>query len=362
MTRIRVGQLTLMLVASCAKQPTAQPLAPSKPVTLTVAVPSATAATPMTPLDAAVPDERELAALTAELERRLTARFPDLVGTEIAVDAGMHQTDVKEVAVDEAETFAVTASDDKTARVWALNDGKLLTTLRFPGEGEFGALYAVSVSPRGNRVAFGGYAGDIFIYDSSNWHLVRKLEPKRGTVHELRFSRDGKRLAASFHRAHGFVVYETSDYTPKFETNDIDGDIYGLAFDAAGELAVAAWDRRVRVYSDRYRLLDEVEFSERPYRISFDRSGKHLVVGFVERPIARVLAVPTLRTEHELEPSTDSGEGSLAQSRTHKTAKPSSRAAATRSTDKTRSYAGSPISRRSTAGFCTAIHPKGYSL
>jgi WD40 repeat protein len=44
----------------------------------------------------------------------------------------MHTAPIRRIATDAAGRLAVTASDDKTARVWDVASGRLLQTLRIP--------------------------------------------------------------------------------------------------------------------------------------------------------------------------------------------------------------------------------------
>ncbi|MGZ4970199.1 MAG: hypothetical protein ACXV7H_11825 [Methylobacter sp.] len=44
----------------------------------------------------------------------------------LRLETGMHTAMFKSIAVDAGQRYLVTASDDKTARVWDLADGKLL--------------------------------------------------------------------------------------------------------------------------------------------------------------------------------------------------------------------------------------------
>jgi hypothetical protein len=302
------GALAVCLLGGCAAQPAARSTSARAQPTA-IAAPSEGAGVPA-PIQS-LPSAVGVGQAERELSERLRALFPDLQGFEVTVETGMHQTDIRDADMDAAETFAVTVSEDKTARVWALENGKESAVLRFPGPGMRGALEAVAVNPTGTQVALGGYEGSIYLFDSSNWRLVRTIAPGRGTIHQLRYSRDGKRLAVGFHGSHGLSVYETQGYTPVFDAVDFDGDIYGLAFNSSGQLAVSAWDRTVRLYSEKYRRIAEQEFSSRPYRVAFDPSGKHLVVGFIDGAVARVLTVPTLRTERELEPPVPSNTSSL---------------------------------------------------
>lgn len=290
----------MIIGVACSHLPAAQNQATIVELAAPVA-PTATAAPP------SAIDEKQLVSAKNEFLRRVTEQYPGLVTSELAIETGTHQTAVNDVDANDAETFAVSVSSDRTARVWALDSGQPLATLRFPREDGRGKLYAVSISPRGTQVAVGGNGGNVVLYDSSTWQFSRQIELNQRAVHQLRFSPDGKRLAVGLHRPHGFVVYQTAGGAPVFEADDIDGDVYGLAFDAKGRLAVAAWDGTVRLYSDTYRLLAKREFKERPYRIALDQSNEHLVVGFVDRPVVRELALPTLRTERELQPKNAQG-------------------------------------------------------
>src|SRR5688572_4688704 len=63
------------------------------------------------------------------------------------IETGMHAARINRLSVDADERFVVTASHDKTARVWDLRNGNLVQVLRPPqGEGDIGRLYAAAIS------------------------------------------------------------------------------------------------------------------------------------------------------------------------------------------------------------------------
>src|SRR5688500_2586093 len=73
-------------------------------------------------------------------------------------EAEMDTAGIWRIAVDSKERFLVTASADKSARVWDLANGKLLSILRPPiGHDREGELYAVAISPDGSTIAVGGF-------------------------------------------------------------------------------------------------------------------------------------------------------------------------------------------------------------
>jgi WD40 repeat protein len=69
----------------------------------------------------------------------------------------MHAGELSGIAVDASERYLVTASHDKTARVWDVKTGALLRVLRPPiGDGDEGLLHTVAISPDGATIAVGG--------------------------------------------------------------------------------------------------------------------------------------------------------------------------------------------------------------
>jgi WD40 repeat protein len=75
----------------------------------------------------------------------------------LVLDPGRHTAIIRRLDADREGRFLVTASDDKTVRVWAAADGRLLQTLRLPaGPGHVGKAFAAAISPDGALVAAGG--------------------------------------------------------------------------------------------------------------------------------------------------------------------------------------------------------------
>ena len=68
----------------------------------------------------------------------------------LRVETGMHTTLIRRVVVDAARNRLITASDDKTIRVWQMPEARLLNVLRVPiDSGHEGQLFGLAVSPDG---------------------------------------------------------------------------------------------------------------------------------------------------------------------------------------------------------------------
>ena len=74
----------------------------------------------------------------------------------LRIETGGHQSLVTRVSTDAQGRWILTASEDKTARLWDAATGKLLSVMRPPiGPEGVGAIYAAALSPDGKQIALG---------------------------------------------------------------------------------------------------------------------------------------------------------------------------------------------------------------
>jgi WD40 repeat protein len=221
----------------------------------------------------------------------------------LRIETGMHTAMITRIAVDKEERFLVTASLDKTARVWDLKNGKLLQVLRPPiGEGDEGKLYAVAMSPDGKEVALGGFTGKddglgnfyIYFFDTATWHLKRQIG-KLGIVaiDHLVYSSDGKYLAVALWGANGIRVYSTANLQEVFRDSDYGSDSYGLDFANDGRLVSSSYDGFIRLYDARFKLPPKkapAPGGKEPFAVRFSPDGKKIAVGFNDSSKVAVLS------------------------------------------------------------------------
>jgi Tol biopolymer transport system component len=129
---------------------------------------------------------------------------------QLRLDPGGHTAIIRRIDADAAGRFLVTGSDDKTVRVWAAEDGRLLRTLRVPaGRGNLGKVYAVAVSPDGERVAAGGWGrlndNDVYLFETVTGRLLARAGGLPNVVHHLAFAPDGRRLVATLANPKGVL-------------------------------------------------------------------------------------------------------------------------------------------------------------
>lgn len=229
-----------------------------------------------------------------------------------AIEAGMHTAMINRIAVDAAGRYAVTASDDKTARVWELSSGKLLQVLRVPvGENQEGKLYAVALSPDGRLVALGGWTGhpglgaNIYLFDRASGRMLGRIGGVPTVVNHLAFSTDGHRLAAALGGGNGIRLYAAEAPWRELAGDTNYGDSsYSVDFDHRGRLVATSWDGKLRLYDEHLTPLvapRTVPGGERPFFARFSPDGRRIAVGFDDSTAVRVVSGDDLELRYPVD-------------------------------------------------------------
>jgi len=217
----------------------------------------------------------------------------------LRIETGQHGAQIRRIDTDAANRFAVTASDDKTVRVWSLPDGRLLQVLRLPlDSGNIGKAFAVAMSPDGGTIAIGGWTGswghhNIYLFDRASGELTKRLADLPSVVDHLAYSPDGRRLAASL-GDNGIRVFDAShDYRLLPSDTEYKDSSYSAMFDRTGRLVTASDDEFVRLYAaDQYAhpiKLYRLK-GHRPYPAAFSPDGARVAIGFEDTHDVRVLS------------------------------------------------------------------------
>jgi WD40 repeat protein len=232
------------------------------------------------------------------VQRRATAiwektQLPPPTDPIPRIETGTHGAQIWRIDVDAACRLMVTGSEDKSARVWALpQDGagepRLLHVLRVPiGPGDDGKIFAVALSPDDRFVAAGGLnrsTGDhwVYIFETTTGKLLRRLGKLDSAVLHLKFSPDGKHLAATLSGS-GLRVWETENWVLVGADMDYDRSrSNGVVFDAAGRLYTVAYDGYLRRYGLDFKLEAKVKThgGDDPYTVAVHPKGAMVAVGF----------------------------------------------------------------------------------
>lgn len=218
-------------------------------------------------------------AVAGALMASSAARAEDAPDFHLDLDTGGHSAQVTDLAFTPDGEDIVSASNDKTIRIWDWQSGVTLRTIRgYLGNGSDGKIFAVAVSPDGKTIAAGGYFGaslgdkppygDIRLFEFATGKMKAVLRAADYATYDLAFSPDGKTLAAG--GADGVVyLWKPDDKSASGWTLDkkLDADswhIDKLAFAAAGtRLAATTTDNGIRLWDvakgEEIVLPDEAE-------------------------------------------------------------------------------------------------------
>ena len=225
------------------------------------------------------------------------------------LETGMHTVRIGQIATDAAGHWAVTASDDKTARVWEVASGRQLRCCaRRRTSATRASSIAVALSPDGAIVAAGGWTGcdwdkkvAIYLFDRASGRLLRRLPGLPSIIHHLAFSPDGRWLAASLGGANGVRLFEATRGEETGRDADYSGNSYSVQFSPDGRrLLTTSYDGQVRLYAVNDGALGQPTHAspgggQRPFAARFSPDGRRIAVGFADSTVIQVLDAKTLK-------------------------------------------------------------------
>jgi WD40 repeat protein len=226
----------------------------------------------------------------------------------LMLDTGMHTSPINRIDVDRGERFVVTASDDKTARIWDLKTGRLLSTLRIPiGDGDLGKIYCAAISPDGNSVAMGGwtklkaFSHRIYILSRKSGELLHVISGLPNVILHLTYSSDGEYLVAMLGAGEGMCAYETESYAQVARDDQYGGERSTWAdFDSTGRLVTSCFDGYIRLYDKKFSLIQKkpAPGGKEPFSAVFSPDGRNIAVGYADSFRVDVLAAETLELRY----------------------------------------------------------------
>lgn len=210
-------------------------------------------------------------------------QFIDINTGKVSINPGWHDDYVNAVTHSPDGKFIITASDDKTAKIWDASSLELIHTI----DGHQDAVEAAIYSPNGKHIATAS-SDKIKIWREKNFKLSNTMTDPKGAISNLCFSPDSKYLASGNYKGSAMVWEVKSGKLLQTLTNYSEKIISELSFSPEGNYlavreqldAVTVWNLKTgkvaRKLEDGYQF-SNMHFQSENELITALKDNGHLL-------------------------------------------------------------------------------------
>jgi WD40 repeat protein len=179
-------------------------------------------------------------------------------GPYLELDTKGHMALIRSIVFTPDGSELISASDDKTIRVWDVGTGRIVRTIRGEiGDGDPGKIYALALSRDGRLLAAGGRTGatgqrqPIRLYDLNEGTLIGLFQGHDDAVLSLDFSPDGDRLVSGS-TDDTAIIWDVASRKALHRLSGHKGDVNAARFTAdASGVVTASDDNTLKLWDAR---------------------------------------------------------------------------------------------------------------
>lgn len=173
----------------------------------------------------------------------------------LRIETGVHMGGITAIDIDRSNRWLVSVSVDKTLKVWNLESGNIVRTIRPPiAHGHEGKLQSVAISPDGLTIACSGwttFGSDVtrvvYIFNRETGEMVARITDLLDAAKSIRFSPDGRFLAVA-QESKGLRLYRTADWIKIAEDREYGDQSRSIHFSNDNRLVTTSYDGLIRLY------------------------------------------------------------------------------------------------------------------
>ncbi|EJF05896.1 WD40 repeat-containing protein, partial [Thiovulum sp. ES] len=236
----------------------------------------------------------------------------------LKLNSGGHTAKIKKNILVTKSGDIISASDDKTIRVWDSKTGKeRRKILGKIGAGPEGLIFAIALSPNEKFLAVGGYFenDEIRIYSYQTGKLIKILKSHKNVVYDLAFSENGDYLLSgsgdktaklwsseswnlektiSFHSdaVYGVKFFKnrtvTASHDNRIAIHSLNGELlksythsHKLMYLATNSenIATCGVGNQILIFDKNLNLMKKIDSETVPVGLNFSPDGKYLIAG-----------------------------------------------------------------------------------
>ena len=249
----------------------------------------------------------------------------------LKLDTKGHTGIIKDIIVTKSGDI-ISASDDKTIRVWDSNTGKeKRKILGQVGSGSEGMIIAIALSNDERYLAVGGYMknDEVRIYNYKTGKLLHILKSHTNVVYDLAFSKDNRYLISGsadktakiwsvndsftlkdtikFHTNHVYavkIIQNKRNYFAitagfdnkialydlktkrviKSHTSDYKLQYLATSLKNGGQIATCGFGKEILIFDYNLNLIKTIQSETKPVGLAYSKNGKYLIAGTGEYP------------------------------------------------------------------------------
>lgn len=220
----------------------------------------------------------------------------------LTIDTGGHKSSIMNLCFTRDSRYLVSASKDKTVRVWDVSTGETVRVIRgHIAPGSEGKIFAADLSNDDRLLAVGGWLGSytgnrpsteegahhIRLIDFQTGEVMGTFKGHANVIDGLAFSPDGNRLVSggSDDRA---IIWDTATFSAIHQLEGHTDNVYAVAFSPDGQrVATGSDDHTVKLWDARTGSLIRTltGHTERVRTVVFTPDGRYLLSGSRDKTV-----------------------------------------------------------------------------